>query len=176
MFLTLLILLVALAFGIGAWRGAPYVPILTRPSRDLLSLADLKVGQTLIDLGSGDGRLLKLAAKQGIRGIGYEINPVMYLISRINCWHYRKLVTIHLADFWHVRLPVADVIAVFLIDRYMLKLDAKLSTELTHPTRLISHVFAIPGRVPVMTTKNCFEYRYDNESISQSIIASNPIQ
>ena len=168
MVITLIILCIALTFGVGVWRGAPYVPILSSPSQDLLKLANLKPGQTLIDLGSGDGRLLKLAAKQGIRGIGYEINPIMYLISRINCWRYRSLITIHLADLWFVRLPEADVIAVFLMGRFMSKLDAKLTQELTRPTRLISHVFTIPGRVPEVSTKNCFEYRYKNENIFQS--------
>jgi 16S rRNA A1518/A1519 N6-dimethyltransferase RsmA/KsgA/DIM1 with predicted DNA glycosylase/AP lyase activity len=157
-----IILLVVLAFGLGAWRGAPYVPILRRPAEELLDLAELKPGQTLIDLGSGDGRLLKLAAQRGIRGIGYEINPWLWLISRANCWGYRDKIELHLADYWHVRLPPADAIAVFLIKRYMQRLDAKLSAELIQPTTLVSYVFALPERKPEKTTKNCFRYRYQN--------------
>jgi hypothetical protein len=155
-------LVIVLAFGLGAWRGAPYLPILRRPAEELLDLAELKPGQTLIDLGSGDGRLLKLAAKRGIKGIGYEINPWLWLISRLNCWAYRDRVKLHLADYWLVRLPPADAIAVFLIDRYMGRLDSKLSSELTRPTVLVSYVFALPQRRPERTTKNSFRYRYQN--------------
>lgn len=176
MTVTLIALAVAAAFGLAAWRGAPYLPILARPAHDLLELAALKPGQVLIDLGSGDGRLLKLAAKQGIRGIGYEINPIIYAISRINCWRYRDLITIHLADYWNVRLPEADVIAVFLIARFMPRLDAKLSRELTRSTRLISHVFTIPGREPDVSTKNCFEYYYENKNIPQFVTSPNAVK
>jgi 16S rRNA A1518/A1519 N6-dimethyltransferase RsmA/KsgA/DIM1 with predicted DNA glycosylase/AP lyase activity len=108
--LILILLLIVLPFGIGAILGAPYLPILRRDSDRLLKLAGLKPGQTLIDLGSGDGRLLKAAAAQGIRCIGYEINPYLVFISRLVCWRYRHLVTIHTADFWHTPLPPADAI------------------------------------------------------------------
>jgi len=160
---VLVLLIFVLAFGLGAWRGAPYVPILRRPAEDLLELADLRPGQTLIDLGSGDGRLLRLAARRGIRGIGYEINPWVYAVSLLVCWRYRKLVTLHLADYWLVKLPRADAIAVFLIQRYMSRLDTKLTEELTSPTTLVSYVFALPDRMPEKTTKNAYRYYYKNK-------------
>src|SRR5262249_4602182 len=103
----LALLAVAVAFAVGGLAGAPYVPIRRRDSRALLDLAELKPGQTLVDLGSGDGQLLALAAARGIRGIGYEINPVMVLVSRIVCWRYRRLVKIHLANLWQIKLPPA---------------------------------------------------------------------
>jgi hypothetical protein len=159
--ILLIVLSIVLAFGLGAWLGAPYVPIMHRPAVELLELAELKPGQTLIDLGSGDGRLLKLAAERGIRGIGYEINPWLWIISLINCRAYAGIVEIHLANFWKVTLPSADVISVFLIDRYMGRLDEKLTNELKRPTILVSYVFALPHRKPEVTTKNSFRYRYE---------------
>lgn len=155
-----IVLVIILAFGLGAWRGAPYLPILRRPAEELLDLSELKPGQTLIDLGSGDGRLLRLAAKRGIRGIGYEINPWLYLVSKVVCWRYRRLITLHLADYWLVRLPPADAVAVFLIQRYMKRLDEKLEQELKRPGVLVSFVFSIPGRTPTRSTKNSFRYDY----------------
>ncbi|MBW4061882.1 hypothetical protein HJC99_04910 [Candidatus Saccharibacteria bacterium] len=157
---VLIILVILLPFGIGALVGAPYVPILRRDSAALLKLAELTSGQTIVDLGSGDGRFLRAAAKAGYRGIGYEINPVLVVISKIVTWRYRKLVTIHLADFWGITLPPAAVIYVFLIDRLMPKLDAKLAQEIQQSTPVISYIFAIPGRQAEITTRNAFRYRY----------------
>lgn len=157
-----LVVLVALAvmFGLGAWLGAPYLPILRRDAEPLLALADLKPGQTLIDLGSGDGRLLRVAAGRGVRGIGYEINPLLVLVSRLVCWRYRRLVTIHLANYWTLELPPANVIYVFLIERYMARLDAKLTREITQSTKVISLAFEIPGRSSESRTSSAFLYHY----------------
>jgi hypothetical protein len=154
------LLAVILPFAVGAWLGAPYVPILRRDYEPVLDLADLKAGQTLIDLGSGDGRLLRAAARRGYHGIGYEINPFLYLASLLVTWRYRRIVRIHLADFWRVSLPPADAIYVFLIDRHMARLDRKLKTELTHATPVISFVFRIPGRTPDRQTPNTYRYHY----------------
>lgn len=158
------LLVISLAFGLGAWLGAPYLPVLSRDVDSLLELSDLSPGQLLLDLGCGDGRLLKAAAKRGIRGIGYEINPLLWLVACINLWPYRQLVSLHLSNYWAVKLPPADAIYVFLIGRYMPKLDAKLRAEIKRPTRVVSYVFAIPNLKPVATTKNSFVYIYPKSS------------
>ncbi len=154
------LLIVAVAFAIGGFLGAPYVPILRRDSRNLLDLADLKPGQTLVDLGSGDGRLLRAAAARGIRCIGYEINPFLVIVSRLVCWRYRNLVTIHTANLWNVSLPPAEAIYVFLMPRFMERLDNKLRDEITNPTRVISYTFEIPGRKAAAQGANSYVYNY----------------
>ena len=155
-----MLLPVAVTFAIGGLLGAPYVPIRRRDSHHLLDLANLHSGQTLIDLGSGDGQLLRLAASRGIRGIGYEINPVMVLISKLICWRYRRLIKIHLANLWHIKLPPADAVYVFLMPRFMERLHSKFTSEITKPTRVISYVFEIPGLKPVKrgAGSNIYEY------------------
>ncbi|MDF2461275.1 MAG: hypothetical protein K0S68_678 [Candidatus Saccharibacteria bacterium] len=149
-----------LAFALGVKRGAPYLPILKRDSDVLIKLGGLKSGQTVIDLGSGDGRFLLAAARLGIKGIGYEINPILVAVSRLVCWRYRHLVTIHLADFWRVKLPPADVIYTFLLPKYMTELDSYLKTQIKQPTTLISFAFEIPGRKPDKHNRNTFIYHY----------------
>jgi hypothetical protein len=158
--ILLLAIIVVLAFAIAGKVGAPYLPILGRDSAAFFKLAGLKPGQTLIDLGSGDGRLLRAAAKQGIRCIGYEINPFMVIISKIVCWRYRRLVTIQLANFWRVELPAADVIYVFLLPKYMERLDRRLAAQIHRPTRLISYAFKIPNRPVAKHNSNTFVYEY----------------
>lgn len=155
-----LALVVALAFGAGAILGAPYLPILRRDRERALDLAGLKPGQTLLDLGSGDGRLLRAAARRGIRGIGYEINPFLVWISRLVCWRYRHLVQIRLANYWDKPLPEADAVYVFLLDRYMARLAAKLEAEIAHPTPVISYIFAFPDRQAIQSTHNTFVYQF----------------
>jgi len=158
--ILLIAILVSAAFALASFVGAPYVPILRRDSEALLGLAGLQPGQTLIDLGSGDGRLLRAAAARGIHCVGYEINPIMVLISKVVCWRYRRLITIRLADFWKADLPPADVIYVFLLPKYMTKLDHHLTSQVHQPTRLISYAFEIPGRPTVAGNNNTFVYEY----------------
>ncbi len=149
-------------FGVGAILGAPYLPILSRDVASLLDLAELEPGQQLVDLGSGDGALLIAAAQRGIRAIGYEINPVLYGVSWLRCWRYRKLVRVYLRNYWLIPLPSTDAVYVFLIDHYMAKLDRKLTKEVLRPTKVVSYVFTIPGRRPVRSTKNSYVYIYPN--------------
>ena len=169
MVIILVLLAIAIAFAIGGLLGAPYVPIRRRDSRQLLELAGLKRGQTLVDLGSGDGQLLRLAASRGIRGIGYEINPIMVLVSRLVCWRYRRLVKIHLANLWQTKLPPADAVYVFLMPRFMERLDRKLEAEIQRPTRVISYVFEIPGRRPVERGAGSLIYEYGGSGTQREL-------
>ncbi len=150
------------AFGLGALRGAPFLPVLKGEVGALLDLAQLESGQCLMDLGSGDGRLLKAAARQGCRGIGYEINPWLYLYSLVNCWSYRRQIKLRLADFWKSDWSEADVIVVFLIKRQMIKLDRQLA-DLRRPVRVVSYIFEIPGRRPIAQNRNAFVYQYGSK-------------
>lgn len=163
--MLIIVTLVVLAFGLGAVLGAPYLPVLKNDRQQLLKLADLQKGQLVLDLGCGDGRFLKAAAKQGVKGIGYEINPILWLMAKINTFGYRRQIQIKLANFWHIKLPAADAVYVFLIARYMAKLGAKLEAEITRPTKVVSYIFAIPNHKPVVITKNSYVYVYPKSSV-----------
>jgi hypothetical protein len=146
-------------FAIGSFIGAPFLPIRNIDAEAALDLAGLKPGDTIIDLGSGDGRTLIAAAKKGIKGVGYEINILLWMLSIIKTWKYRKVVKIHLGDYWSSKLPEADAIYVFLITHHMARLDRKLRRELRKPTKVISYVFELPAK-PVKQTRNTFIYLY----------------
>jgi hypothetical protein len=140
--------------------GAPYLPTLKKQTKQALELLDLKPGQVLLELGSGDGRVLKQAAKQGIRGIGYELNPLLVLWSRLSCWRYRHLVRFECRNYWKVTLPACDAIYTFLLDKYMTKLDAKISHDIDTPVRLVSFAFQIPHKKPVQRKGGLYLYQY----------------
>lgn len=91
-------------FGLIVLRGAPYVPTKKRQlERALDSLYPLSDKDVLVDIGSGDGIVLRAAAKRGARAIGYELNPLLVLVSKALC--RSPLISIRLADFWFVTLP-----------------------------------------------------------------------
>ena len=129
--------------------GAPYLPTLNNQVQDIFKLLDLKPGDLLIELGSGDGRILRAAAKRGIRSVGYEVNPLLVLYSWLLSWRYHRLVVIHWKNFWRVSITAADGIYVFLLDPYMTKLDRKIISEIKKPIKVVSFTFAFPEREPI---------------------------
>ncbi len=191
------IVTVVLLFGFVVMFGAPYLPTLRKQQQAALDLLDLKPGQLLVELGSGDGRMLKVAAEQGIRSVGYELNPLLVLYSRLVTFRYRRLVTIKLANFWRSPLPECDGIYVFLLDRYMAKLHTKIiqeigssvnpAVDLSHPpkadnhlpkrqierahygVKLVSFAFKIPGEKHITEKSGMYLYFFDNEKVKSKV-------
>lgn len=153
-------LTVVLLFASSLLFGAPFLPTLKPRMRDALDLLDLKPGQTLYELGSGDGRVLKAAAQRGIQAIGYEINPLLVLYSKLYCWPERRLVKIYWRNFWHVTLEPADAVYVFLLNPYMPKLENKIKQEITRPLKVASFAFAFPDRQLSKTKDGMMLYEF----------------
>jgi 16S rRNA A1518/A1519 N6-dimethyltransferase RsmA/KsgA/DIM1 with predicted DNA glycosylase/AP lyase activity len=129
--------------------GAPFLPTLNSQIQDIFKLLDLRPGDLLIELGSGDGKILRAAAKRGIISVGYEANPLLVLYSWLLSWRYRKLIIIHWKNFWHVSIASADGVYVFLLNPYMKKLERKIISEIKKPIKVVSFTFAFPGRKPI---------------------------
>lgn len=144
--------------------GAPFLPTLKARTPEALDLLDLKPGQTLVELGSGDGRILRAAAARGIYSIGYELNPVLVLWTMLRSWKYRRYITVHNRNYWHVKMPLADGIYVFLLNPYMKKLHNKIEQECTQPVKVVSFAFAIPGKKPVKELNGLMLYSYKPHS------------
>jgi SAM-dependent methyltransferase len=140
--------------------GAPYLPTLKKRAEDAFDLLDLKPGQILLELGSGDGRILRMAAKKGIKGIGYELNPLLVWYSQARNWRYRKLISFKCRNFWQVKLPECDGIYTFLLDKYMLKLDKKIIQEKHKSVKLVSFAFKIPDKKIIKQKNALFLYNY----------------
>ncbi|MDQ3123337.1 MAG: hypothetical protein M3Q14_01480 [bacterium] len=140
--------------------GAPYLPTLKQQQQEALDLLALKPGQILVELGSGDGRMLVAAAKLNIKSIGYELNPLLVLYSWVLSRRYKGLITIKWANFWRKPLPVCDGIYVFLLDRYMPNLHKKIVSEATGPIRLVSFAFKIPDKSYLTDRNGLYLYQY----------------
>jgi 16S rRNA A1518/A1519 N6-dimethyltransferase RsmA/KsgA/DIM1 with predicted DNA glycosylase/AP lyase activity len=140
--------------------GAPYLPTLKPQINAALDLAELRPGDTLLELGCGDGAVLVAAARQGIHVVGYELNPLLVLLCKLRTWRYRKSVSVIWGDFWHKPWPEAQAIFVFLLPKYMSRLDKKVMQYKHKPVKLISFAFEIPDRDPANTSDGVFAYRY----------------
>jgi len=141
--------IVILLFGLIAFRGAPYVPSQKRYVRQAFDeLYPLGVKDVLVDAGSGDGIVLRLAAERGARAIGYELNPLLVAVSRYLSRH-DKNVAVKLVDFWLMPLPnETTVVYAFTATLYVKKMINKMQDEanrLQRPLRYISYGNVLTG-------------------------------
>jgi SAM-dependent methyltransferase len=141
--------LVLLATGATAQTAAPaldvpYVPTPEPVVNAMLKLAQVKRGDVLYDLGSGDGRIVIAAAKRyGVRGTGVDIDPRRIDEANANA---RKAgvagrVRFLNQDLFAIDFSEATVVTLYLLPRINLQLRPKLLAELRPGTRIVSHGF-----------------------------------
>jgi protein-L-isoaspartate O-methyltransferase len=145
----------ALAFGqVGAVKGqslAPYVgspvPVVER----MLEMANLKTGETVYDLGCGDGRILIVAAqKHRVKAVGVELSE---RLAKSTTESLKKLGLSDLASVIHgdlmdVNLSDADVVTIYLLRDSNDLLRPKLEKSLRPGARIVSHDYEIRGWRP----------------------------
>jgi hypothetical protein len=157
----LLALLLVLAFGAVLLIGAPYMPTMKARCRQALKLMNLKDGQTVVDLGCGDGVMLVVAAEQGLKAVGYEINPFLALIGWARTRKYGRRVKVKWGSFWQADLSTADGVFVFLVAHHMKRLDKFIALQAKNKKiKLVSHAFKIPGRKALKRSGPFFLYSY----------------
>jgi predicted methyltransferase len=129
---------------VSAAQGDIDVPFVVTPdhvTREMLKLADVKPSDYLIDLGSGDGRIVIVAARQfGARGLGVEIVPDLVVRSRDNANKARVAdrAEFRAQDLFATDLSAATVITMYLLPEVNLQLKPRLQ-KLKPGTRIVSH-------------------------------------
>jgi SAM-dependent methyltransferase len=121
-----------------------YYPTPDETVAEMLRLADIKQGDVLYDLGSGDGRIPIMAAQQyGIRAVGIEIDIKMVGVAeeRAREANVDGLVSFRNADMFRSNISEATVVTLYLSNKLNLLLRPKLLSELRPGTRIISHDF-----------------------------------
>jgi len=132
---------------------------------EMLRLANLKKGDILYDLGSGDGRIpLEAAKTYGVRAIGIEIKPK--LVDEAN-ERARQEGVGNLAKFLHAdmfRMSYRDaaVVTLYLSDELNLRLLPKLLRELRPGARIVSHDFRMGNWQPEISVKVPWKNLYRN--------------
>jgi precorrin-6B methylase 2 len=168
-FLEILFLLSALGFSLAIlwsaffflWRGVPFVPTSNRVVDAMIDVAGLKSGQTVMDLGAGDGRILMRAAKRvpGICGVGYEGSVIVWFLAQLRLFFSRRNVVVHLGDFLEQDLSSADAVFLYLGVYAMKVLEPKLLKELRPGTIVVSHAFRFPSLTPSLIKEVPMWYR-----------------
>ena len=133
-----------------------YVPTPTEVVAEMLHMADIKSGDVLYDLGSGDGRIPIMAARQyGIRAIGIDIDPKRIAEANDNARAAGvtdKVRFIH-GDLFQADISEATVVTLYLLARLNEKLRPKLLRELRPGTRIVSHSFRMGDWQPEQAAK-----------------------
>jgi predicted RNA methylase len=130
---------------------APFVASPTPVVRQMLIISELKPGETLYDLGSGDGRAVIMAAKDfGARSVGVELREdlVKRALSNIHELGLETKAHILQNDIFKVDLSEADVVFLYLTTSANEKVKPKLETELKPGARIVSHDYEVLGWKP----------------------------
>lgn len=135
--------------------GAPFVPTSGKLTDLILKKAKLKKNQVFIELGSGDGRIVREAVKAyGVKGVGIEFHPLLYLYSKLVSGIQKiKKIEFRRENFFKSDLRKADVIFAFLLPKTLKKLRVKFENECKKGTLVISHGFRIEGWEKKLTDK-----------------------
>jgi predicted RNA methylase len=155
---ALVFALIAPAFGQQVPYSSKLAPYVASPSRVvemMLDMARVKPGETLYDLGSGDGRILIAAAERRAQAIGVEINPKLVLaatdeIARAGFSERAKVIQgdVMLTDF-----SSANVVTLYMDTASNAKLRPQLEKYLKPGSRVVSHDYEIPGWKAVRVEK-----------------------
>lgn len=134
-----------------------YVPTPQDVVEDMLRLADVRQGDVLYDLGSGDGRIAVTAAKKyGVRAVGIDIDPERIADAKRNARRsgVSKLVSFRQQDLFEADFREATVVTLYLLPDLNLRLRPRLWAELTPGTRVVSHQFDMGDWKPDKTLES----------------------
>lgn len=138
------------------FSGSPYLPTDKPTMKRMIAIADILPGETVMDLGCGDGRLMRAAQKLGAITIGYEISIYLYVIAK-----WLKSGDVRYENFWKVDLSEADIIFCFIGKKAMARFELEKWHTLKPGCRVIVHAFAFPNLEPTATDLHV--YRYDKD-------------
>jgi protein-L-isoaspartate O-methyltransferase len=135
---------------------APYVNSPTRVVDRMLELASIRPGETVYDLGCGDGRILIAAVQRfQAKAIGIEISPkiVAEARSRLKKAGIGDQAQVIQGDLLQADLTGADVVTIYLATSLNQELRPRLEKFLKPGARVVSHDYAIPGWKPTQVVQ-----------------------
>ena len=138
----------------GAQDGDTRAPFVTTPDEvveRMLAIAGTRAEDYVIDLGSGDGRIvIAAAARFGARGLGVDIDPELVLLSRDNARRagVAARASFEERDALDTDLSRATVVTIYLLPFLINQLQPRLLAQLRPGARIVTHAFAMTGWKP----------------------------
>lgn len=132
-------------------KPAPYIRTPDEVVARMLELADTRVSDVVVDLGSGDGRIVIEAARRfGARAVGIERDASLVALSRRNAAAAGVAGRVRFIrdDVLSADLSQATVVTAYLLPDLMWKLRSRFISELQPGARIVSHAFDMPGWLP----------------------------
>lgn len=129
----------------------PYVPASTQQVENVMKALSKNStgGKKLIDLGSGDGRIVLAAGQRGFQSHGVELNTVLVLYSKLAAWRQRiKNATFSRQDLFKVDYTKYNNIVIFGVEEMMPELEALFEKSLTSSSQVIACRFPLPNWKP----------------------------
>lgn len=140
-FFILLFIIGLLWVLIPALYGLPSRPTHPDRIRKALQIANLQADETLYDLGSGDGRVLVIAAREfGAKAVGIEIGPMQRLVSWLAALYngVSERVRIEAGNFYVSDVRQADVVFIYATSTEVAKLASHLKAQMKPGSRVVS--------------------------------------
>jgi hypothetical protein len=135
-------------------RSPPFFTTPPEVVERMLQMADTRPNDLVIDLGSGDGRIVIAAAQKfGARGLGIELDGALVAKSRerARLAEVAERVSFVHGDVLVAEISQATVVTVYMLPALMIKLQVRFIGELAPGTRIVSHAFTMPGWAPDRT-------------------------
>jgi len=160
----LLVILMGVFYAVDFFLDLPYVATKRNKIETIIKFAKIKEGETVVDLGSGDGRLLFAAAQKGAKAIGYELNPFLIALTLI----HTKLkglgnqVWVERQSFWRADLKVADVIFVYSLKKTIKKFEDFIYKNARPGTRVVVNLHPFPDKKPTKEESGIYLYKVTN--------------
>lgn len=156
--------IIVVIIGASAFFGAPYVPTRRRDLRRMFDeLYPLDRHDVVLDLGSGDGLVLREVSRRNAKAVGFEINPVFWMLSRILSWNDSR-VEVQLCNSWLTHFP-DDVTMVYTFGtlrdtRKLVNTVQRETDRLGRPLELICYGSPLPGKEPQRTYEAYYLYEF----------------
>ncbi len=150
--------------GLSAFFGAPYVPSHRKDVRRMFDkLVPIGKGDVVLDIGSGDGLVLREASHRGARAVGYEIHPLFVGISKLLSLGDKR-VRIRWVNAWTAPFPEdVTLVHLFAVGRDGKRVVKKLQAEaqkLGGPLKVVCYGNPLPMQTPVQAFEAYYLYQF----------------
>jgi hypothetical protein len=151
--IPVLIAIAAFVFMLIFIFGPPYVPTPMPVIKQLIQICKVSTKDIVIDLGSGDGRMLIEAARKGAQTKGWEINPFLVVWTYVYALLFgvSHRVKVYPKSYTTAHLNDATLVFLYNLPRYMPQLETIMQRDLKKGSRIVTYKFKLMSRKPTAT-------------------------